>query len=557
MKRILSILILLILLSTGALSEETNPKEVTSAVIELKISGKVHIGEGIDKITYMQTFPLEDENQKILFVNSTPEYTIITDENGNRQIVFTWLLPGADAMEHKNALNYKINMQLERKSFPIISISQDTGEYLKNDNDITRWDAGIKNKASEIATYDNDLLNSGKFSSWIYKNIEYDLNFSSSEEVARWVFENKKGVCDEFSHLLIAMVRSQDIPARDVAGVVYDGEEWSTHAWTEIYYNGKWIPFDSTYNEMGFVDSTHVVYSLDANNAEISENIEWEGHIIEGFVDEEKIQEGIYNEKEETIKLLKINKTKILDADLAFDDPEVSENTVVNATLELKNLINLPIIGTFDVITPDEINYLDNVEIFYLEPYAKTNLTLNFKVPKMKDINLKYYLPVLVRTFPYATAESELSAIPKMIAGISISINPSIITGPGVVGKDIKIDANMINRNPTKREITINACVHSKMVNNCKRKFVTLEGNSDKVEEVLFKVPYGNYTLSVEAIAGESLDEFTKNVYIGGTVSDEFVDAPYIGKLRIENFFIIVFLVIMVIGMVLVLRRHY
>ena len=554
MQKIILILILMTLFPTAA--EEINPKEITSSKIFMEISGKIHITEGVNEITYSQTFPLEDANQKILSFNSIPESSIITDEKGNREIAFTWVLP-RNSHEYENVLYYKINMEVEKKSFPVIFEKlNDTKEYLKNDNNITRWNNEIKTRAAEITNSDNDLINAAEMSFWIHENVVYDLNYSDTEKDASWVFENRKGVCDELSRLLISMARSQDIPARDVAGLVYNGEEWNAHAWAEIYYDSRWISFDPTYNEMGFVDGAHIVFSRDANNALIRENIQWTGSVagdLKGkWEDAEKMgekvkgktNEGVYNEKNEKIKFLKINKTKILDANLVFNDSEVGENTLINATLELKNLINSPVIGTYDVFSVDEIRHLPGDEIFYIEPYSRENLTLNFAVLKMENKNLKYFLPVIVKTFPYAAAESELSVDPGIITGVKI-----------IIGSEFKVEADIKNLNQAEREYNVSACIKSntKDYSNCTAKILNVSGNSNETPEFLFKIPDGNYTLYIKASSGESFNEFTRNVSIDRKIKipEEFVEIPYTGRLRAEEFFIIIFLLMTIIGICL------
>lgn len=56
------------------------------------------------------------------------------------------------------------------------------------------------------------------------------------------------GVCQDFSHVLIALCRHKGIPARYVCGF-YEGEG-ETHAWVEIWDSGQWIGIDPTAGRM-------------------------------------------------------------------------------------------------------------------------------------------------------------------------------------------------------------------------------------------------------------------------------------------------------------------
>lgn len=70
---------------------------------------------------------------------------------------------------------------------------------------------------------------------------------------AQQAWEQKSGVCQDFSHLTIAMMRSIGLPARYVSGYLFpdpDAEpgvsaEGQSHAWAE-YWAGSWIGIDST-----------------------------------------------------------------------------------------------------------------------------------------------------------------------------------------------------------------------------------------------------------------------------------------------------------------------
>jgi transglutaminase-like putative cysteine protease len=69
---------------------------------------------------------------------------------------------------------------------------------------------------------------------------------------------SRQGVCQDFAHIMIAIVRGQRIPCRYVSGYLYHGEEHhdrsadgATHAWVEALLPGLgWVGFDPTNNLM-------------------------------------------------------------------------------------------------------------------------------------------------------------------------------------------------------------------------------------------------------------------------------------------------------------------
>lgn len=64
----------------------------------------------------------------------------------------------------------------------------------------------------------------------------------------------RRGVCQDFANVMIALCRSRGIPARYVSGYFYNGktednEIEASHAWVEIYIPGYgWKGFDPTHN---------------------------------------------------------------------------------------------------------------------------------------------------------------------------------------------------------------------------------------------------------------------------------------------------------------------
>ena len=68
----------------------------------------------------------------------------------------------------------------------------------------------------------------------------------------------KQGVCQDFAHIMIALVRNANIPCRYVSGYVYHSSESThlladaaTHAWVEALLPGVgWVGFDPTINRL-------------------------------------------------------------------------------------------------------------------------------------------------------------------------------------------------------------------------------------------------------------------------------------------------------------------
>ena len=83
---------------------------------------------------------------------------------------------------------------------------------------------------------------------WVGDNIEY-LAGSTDGRTSAWdVWQTRKGVCRDYTHLAIAFCRALSIPARYVGGYAVGLEPMNFHACIEAYLGGAWRLFDPTDN---------------------------------------------------------------------------------------------------------------------------------------------------------------------------------------------------------------------------------------------------------------------------------------------------------------------
>jgi hypothetical protein len=77
--------------------------------------------------------------------------------------------------------------------------------------------------------------------------IQYRQGQTNVHTTAQQALWQGKGVCQDFSHVMIGILRQQQIPARYVSGYLYIGNdtEAQLHAWVEVYIpNLGWKAFD-------------------------------------------------------------------------------------------------------------------------------------------------------------------------------------------------------------------------------------------------------------------------------------------------------------------------
>ncbi len=83
-------------------------------------------------------------------------------------------------------------------------------------------------------------------SSWVYDKLNYIPGTSRSSDGALHTLITRQGVCRDFAHLTIALMRAMDIPARLVSTYAPGVTPMDFHAVTEAFLDGSWHVFDST-----------------------------------------------------------------------------------------------------------------------------------------------------------------------------------------------------------------------------------------------------------------------------------------------------------------------
>ena len=81
--------------------------------------------------------------------------------------------------------------------------------------------------------------------------VEYAPLTTNTSTTAAAAYKQKKGVCQDHAHIMIAAAKALGIPARYVNGYMHnnknDSKYQATHAWAELYINDLgWVGFDPT-----------------------------------------------------------------------------------------------------------------------------------------------------------------------------------------------------------------------------------------------------------------------------------------------------------------------
>ncbi len=276
MKRILSILFILLLLNSG-IAQETDedffhPTTIEEMNVNVRIFGSGEISglkEG-GAVTFEALTFQENENQKITSISETliingktilPEHVL--DEFNNKHVKFI--------IEENGSFNYELKATAKTKATTQENIDALISEKFGIEEQYLLPTSKIESNTGEIQTLVKNKFKTEKFLEtlkevieWVNDYVEYAegndfQKYYAFQRSAIDTLRERKGVCDEFSNLAAAILRSKNIPTKIAIGVVYDGKKWGNHAWLEVYHPDEgWIATDPTFREIGFVDGTHI-----------------------------------------------------------------------------------------------------------------------------------------------------------------------------------------------------------------------------------------------------------------------------------------------------------
>jgi len=110
---------------------------------------------------------------------------------------------------------------------------------------------------------------------WVRNRLRYQAGTTDASTSATEALRRGSGVCQDFVHLSLAMLRAMGIPARYTSGYLHpspdadmgDRVEGQSHAWLEAW-TGDWQPFDPTNG--GKVGERHVIVGRARDYADVS-----------------------------------------------------------------------------------------------------------------------------------------------------------------------------------------------------------------------------------------------------------------------------------------------
>lgn len=139
----------------------------------------------------------------------------------------------------------------------VILQREDHWEFLLP-SDFTEPTARLATLADDLKVYrrEDPLSLVFELNQAIFKAFEYAPKHTQVNSPIDHALEDRKGVCQDFAHIMIALLRGLRIPSRYVSGYLYHGKKYqdrsvdgASHAWVEALMPGLgWIGLDPTNN---------------------------------------------------------------------------------------------------------------------------------------------------------------------------------------------------------------------------------------------------------------------------------------------------------------------
>ena len=111
-------------------------------------------------------------------------------------------------------------------------------------------------------------------SQYIYQHFQYIKGITNIETTVDEILQHRAGVCQDFAHVMLQILRSLGIPSRYVSGYICPNKngmrgEGATHAWVEAWIpQHGWAGIDPTNNV--WVTNTHIKLAVGRNFSDCS-----------------------------------------------------------------------------------------------------------------------------------------------------------------------------------------------------------------------------------------------------------------------------------------------
>jgi len=238
------------------------------------ITKYIYTGLVTDSANQIILFPIKDGFQEVLShelkISGDPNVEVYKDYYGNEVGTFTHCVPHCELEIFSKLLVFNRHKLLPvddmfaseqwgdlhslKQKIPYVDYLMQ--EYFDGLNDLKQI------VEQERIIFETPYQTALRYTKYVYDNFKYIPGITTVETRLDEVWKLKAGVCQDFAHILLVMLRLVDIPSRYVSGYICPNKngmrgEGATHAWVETYLPGYgWLGLDPTNNCVA--NETHV-----------------------------------------------------------------------------------------------------------------------------------------------------------------------------------------------------------------------------------------------------------------------------------------------------------
>ncbi|MCW3119061.1 MAG: transglutaminase, N-terminal domain protein [Chitinophagaceae bacterium] len=233
-----------------------------------------------ESVNEIRIYPVLDKEQELLshevIITGSPDVLLIYDYWNNRTGMFNLMPPHQELIIESKLIVRTLGTAKKTGSLPgdFDSLYNEVNNNLSFLDLCILDEPDLRNEILSIATEikkPNAPVSAfvENCSDYIFKNFSYIKGITTVETTLSEILKLRSGVCQDFAHLMLGILRSLQIPSRYVSGYICPNKngmrgEGATHAWIEAWIPGLgWTGIDPTNNT--WVSDHHVKLAVGRN----------------------------------------------------------------------------------------------------------------------------------------------------------------------------------------------------------------------------------------------------------------------------------------------------
>jgi transglutaminase-like putative cysteine protease len=233
-----------------------------------------------ESINEIKIFPFSCNEQETLqhdlIITGQPDMHIYHDYWGNKIGIFNLLAAHKELVIESKLVVRTISPLQERTEIPSgwAALGKEVSGSLRLMELASAKAVSSQSKIDKIARSILDKKKDaaetvGMCNEYIYNNFEYIKGITNIETTVDEILDKGAGVCQDFAHVMLQLLRTMKIPSRYVSGYICPNKngmrgEGATHAWVEVWLpDQEWVGVDPTNNI--WVTNSHIKLAVGRN----------------------------------------------------------------------------------------------------------------------------------------------------------------------------------------------------------------------------------------------------------------------------------------------------